>query len=167
MIMIPARMPNIPESCRQLDRTIVEEVLASTRANITASARILGVPTSDLRRLVVVDNALADIALEAEERRLDRAEEILDEALASNDSRRRDAAASFLLRTQRRARVRGWGQTNNPDAAAGAPPAFANTVFRWGNGQVIARFDALGRPLGNPSLIEHAPDADDANTAAQ
>jgi hypothetical protein len=167
MITIPARVPNIPESCRQLDRTIVEQVLASTQANITASARILGVPTSDLRRLVVVDNALAHIALEAEERRLDRAEAILDEALSSGDARRRDAAASFVLRSQRRARVRGWRQTNNPEAAVGSPPALANTVIRWGDGQVIARFDALGRPVGNPPLIEHAPDADDANTAAQ
>jgi hypothetical protein len=162
--MLPDRKPNIPDRVRHLDLERVEEVLVSTRANVTASARILGVPTSDLRRLVILDPRLANAVLEAEERRLDRAEEILDEALASNDSRRRDAAASFVLRNQRRARSRGWGQTESLDNAVGRPPAHANTVVTWGNGEVIARFGPNGEHL---PLIEHEPAAEDANTAAE
>jgi hypothetical protein len=77
-------------------------------ANVRSAAAELGVPTSDLRKLTLVNQALINAALEAEELRLDRAEAAVDEALKSDDSRRKDAAAFFVLRNMARSKRRGW-----------------------------------------------------------
>jgi hypothetical protein len=68
----------------------------------------LGVPTTDLRKLALVNQDLLNAAYEAEEIGLDRAEAVIDEALQSEDSRRRDAAATFILRNMARSKRRGW-----------------------------------------------------------
>jgi hypothetical protein len=61
----------------------------------------------------LVNQALINAAYEAEELRLDRAEAAVDEALKSDDSRRKDAAAYFILRNSSRAKRRGWVITAN------------------------------------------------------
>ena len=72
------------------------------------AARALGVPSGDLRKLVLVDQRLADAALEAVELRLDDAEANLCEALHCGDPRRRDAVSMFMLRNTQRAAKRGY-----------------------------------------------------------
>ena len=62
----------------------------------------------DLRKLVLVDQRLADAALEAVELRLDDAEANLCEALHCGDPRRRDAVSMFMLRNTQRAAKRGY-----------------------------------------------------------
>ena len=57
---------------------------------------------------MLVDQRLAEAALEAVELRLDDAEANLCEALHCGDPRRRDAASTFLLRNVQRAAKRGY-----------------------------------------------------------
>ena len=103
---LPAR--RIPESVAHLDVEIVAAALIRNDANIRNAARALGVPSGDLRKLVLVDQRLADAALEAVELRLDDAEANLSEALRCGDPRRRDAVSMFMLRNVQRAAKRGY-----------------------------------------------------------
>jgi hypothetical protein len=84
-----------PPAVANLDLAIVTEVLARRACNITDAAADLGVSPSDLRRFLWANPKLQDEAFEVVEGRLDLAEKNIMEALASEDSRRRDAA-SFL-----------------------------------------------------------------------
>ena len=91
---LPAK--RVPESVAHLDVEIVAAALIHNDANIGNAARALGVPSGDLRKLVLVDQRLADAALEAIELRLDDAEANLGEALHSENPRRRDAVSIDL-----------------------------------------------------------------------
>ena len=103
---LPAK--RIPESVAHLDVEIVAAALIRHDANVRNAARALGVPSGDLRKLVLVDQRLADAALEAVELRLDDAEANLCEALHCGDPRRRDAVSMFMLRNTQRASKRGY-----------------------------------------------------------
>ncbi len=98
----------IPESVAHLDVEIVAAALVRNDANVRNTARALGVPPGDLRKLVFVDQRLTDAALEAVELRLDDAEANLCEALHCDDARRRDAISMFMLRNTQRAAKRGY-----------------------------------------------------------
>ena len=103
---LPAK--RIPESVAHLDVEIVAAALIRNDANVRNAAHALGVPSGDLRKLVLVDQRLADAALEAVELRLDDAEANLCEALRCGDPRRRDAVSMFMLRNMQRAAKRGY-----------------------------------------------------------
>ena len=103
---LPAK--RVPESVAHLDVEIVAAALIRHDANVRNAARALGVPSGDLRKLVLVDQRLADAALEAVELRLDDAEANLSEALHCDDPRRRDAVSMFMLRNTQRASKRGY-----------------------------------------------------------
>ena len=75
---LPAK--RVPESVAHLEIEIVAAVLVRNDANIGNAARALGVPSGDLRKLVLIDQRLADASLEAVELRLDDAEANLSEA---------------------------------------------------------------------------------------
>jgi hypothetical protein len=110
---LPAK--RVPESVAHLDIEIVAAALIRNDANIGNAAHELDVPSGDLRKLVLVDQRLADAALEAVELRLDDAEANLREALRCGDPRRRDAISMFMLRNVQRAAKRGYA------VAASAP----------------------------------------------
>ena len=129
---LPAK--RIPESVAHLDIEIVAAALIRNDANVRNTARALGVPSSDLRKLVLIDQQLADAALEAVELRLDDAEANLSEALRCGDPRRRDSVSMFMLRNMQRAAKRGY--TVSASAASlevnvDAPPA--RYTVRWMN----------------------------------
>ena len=123
----------IPDSVAHLDLATVAEVLVKHGANVRNAAAELGVPTSDLRQLTLVNQALINAAYEAEELRLDRAEAAVEEALKSDDSRRKDAAAYFILRNSSRAKRRGWITSSSAsvdlNVNANLPPR--QIVYRW------------------------------------
>jgi hypothetical protein len=100
--------PNVPATVSGLDHTTAAEALARHGCNVTDAAQDLGVPASDLRRLLWANPKLQDEAFEVVEARLDQAEKNIFEALHSDDSRRRDAASFFTVRNTARARRRGW-----------------------------------------------------------
>jgi hypothetical protein len=126
----PGRKPGVPESVRDLDHDRVVAALVAANVNITDAARRLRVPSSDLRRLVNANPDLLALAAEKEERRLDRAEAILDRELASNDPRYSAAAAFFVLRNAKRAVARGWRQPDVEVTVENAAPT-RTLVFKW------------------------------------
>ena len=103
---LPAK--RVPESVAHLDVEIVAAALIRNDANVRNAARELDVPSGDLRKLVLIDQRLADAALEAVELRLDDAEANLGEALRCGDPRRRDSVSMFMLRNTQRAAKRGY-----------------------------------------------------------
>jgi hypothetical protein len=124
------RGPSIPESVRDLDREYVVKVFGACNANISDAARKLHVPSADLRRLVIAVPELMAAAFEKEERRLDKAEAILDRELTSDDPRYSAAAAFFVLRNAKRAVARGWRQPDVEVTVENAAPV-RTCVFRW------------------------------------
>jgi hypothetical protein len=96
-----------PASCADLDLPAVERELIRTGANVSAAAKALGVPVHDLRVLTRTRPRLIEVALEAEEQRLDEAQAALFAVLRGKDMRKRLAAASFILRRTDAGRRRG------------------------------------------------------------
>jgi hypothetical protein len=82
--------------------------LTRSGGNVSAVARVLGVPTQDLRLLVYARPELLDVALEAEARVIDEAEALLLEAIRGDDIRLRIRAASLFLRATAAGRRRGF-----------------------------------------------------------
>jgi hypothetical protein len=102
----------LPASCRELDLAVVEAELVKHRCNIAAAARSLGVPASDLRRLVSW-GPLAEAVLRA--------------GLRSPDLTMRLKAASTLLKLSPAARRRGWGR----GATIPRPAEAAEVTLNW------------------------------------
>ena len=128
----PAVLPSsIPESVRHLVLDVVEEAMIRHGARVTDVAGELGVPISDLRKLCFAVPRLMDVAFEHEEKRIDLAEQRIDEALRSDDSRRHDSAAQFVLRNSAKAKRRGWIVTASAsvDVNIGSPQR--ETIFTW------------------------------------
>jgi hypothetical protein len=154
--MWPSRS-RLPASVRDLDPDRVVAALTSTNVNVTAAARKLGVPTSDLRHLVNVIPELLSIAIDKEERRLDKAEEILDRELNSDDPRYSAAAAFFVLRNARRAVARGWRQPDVEVTVNNSGPPISCKVL-WGDGSHIATMSLpAGTRIPRPLEIERDP----------
>jgi hypothetical protein len=149
------RKPGVPESCRDLDRDRVVAALVSTNVNISVAAKKLRVPSSDLRRLMNAAPELLALAAEKEERRLDKAEAILDRELNSDDSRCATAAAFFTLRNSRRAVARGWRQTDVAVEVNNVGPPVRCNIY-WGDGTKVATVDyPHGTRIPRPSELEH------------
>ena len=144
---LPAK--RIPESVAHMDMEIVAAALIRNDANVRNTAQALGVPSGDLRKLVLVDQRLADAALEAVELRLDDAEANLCEALHCNDPRRRDAVSMFMLRNTQRAAKRGYAVATSAaslEVSQASDQASAQTVvFRWGGGDSDREMDVIER----------------------
>jgi hypothetical protein len=125
----PVRKPGVPESVRDLNPDRILAALIACNVNVSEAAKRLRVPSADLRRLVLASPELLAAAFEKEERRLDKAEAILDRELNSDDPRYSAAAAFFVLRNAKRAVARGWRQPLEITVENQAP---AKTyVFKW------------------------------------
>ena len=144
---VPAK--RIPESVAHLDIEIVSAALIRHDANIRNTARALDVPSCDLRKLVLIDQRLADAALEAIELRLDAAEANLSEALHCGDPRRRDVVSIFILRNTQRASKRGYAVAASAaslEVSQASDQASAQTVvFRWGGDGSDREMDVIER----------------------
>jgi hypothetical protein len=147
--------PVVPATVANLDHAMVTEVLARHACNISDAAPELGVPASDLRRLLWANPQLQDQTLEVVEARLDTAEANIHEALHSEDNRRRDAASFFVVRNSARAKRRGWITSSS----AGVDLTVNNSIqartvtFRWRTADDPV-LDSWGEPVDG-KLIEH------------
>ena len=103
---LPAK--SIPETVAHLDIEIIAAALIRNDASIRNAARELNVPSADLRKLMLLDQRLADASTEAVELQLDECEANLREGLRSDDPKRRDAISMFFLRNVQRAAKRGY-----------------------------------------------------------
>jgi hypothetical protein len=131
----PGGKSKIPDSVKHLDDSVVVEVLSRHAINVTDAASELGVASADLRRLLWARPQLTDVAVELEERRLDKAEANILEALHSDDSRRRDAASFFVVRNSARARKRGWiaSSSSTVDLNVNVDNSVRTITYRWRN----------------------------------
>jgi hypothetical protein len=144
-VALPAK--RIPESVAHLNIEIVAAALIRNDANVRNAARALDVPSGDLRKLVLVDQRLADAALEAVELRFDDAEANLCEALHCDDPRRRDAVSMFLLRNTQRAAKRGYAVSASAASleVSHNNHAAQTVVFRWGGDDSDREMDVIER----------------------
>jgi hypothetical protein len=124
---------NLPATVSNLDLATVIEVLSRHGCNVTDAAQDLGVPASDLRRLLWASPSLQDAVFEAVESRLDLAEKNIAESLRSDDKRERLAASMFTIRNSHRARKRGWitSSTSAAELSVTANAPARTIVFRW------------------------------------
>jgi outer membrane PBP1 activator LpoA protein len=99
----------IPPSCVALDLHEAARVLIKLEGDIPAAAKKLRVLATDLRVLARLEPVLVEAQLEIEEQALDKAEQILFEALNAPDLPRRLEAAVTVLRNSAAGRRRGWG----------------------------------------------------------
>jgi hypothetical protein len=99
----------IPKSCAHLDFRELEAELIKNDGNVTATAKALGVPSADLRKLVW-STKLADTVLEVAEGNLDEATKVLLDALSGADKAYRLQAAKVLLTQSTAGMRRGWGK---------------------------------------------------------
>jgi hypothetical protein len=129
----PGGKSKIPGSVKHLDDNVVIAVLSRHAINVTDAAAELGVSSADLRRLLYARPQLTDAAVELEERRLDKAEANILEALHSDDSRRRDAASFFVVRNSARARKRGWitSSSSTVDLNVNSNLPLRTIAYRW------------------------------------
>jgi hypothetical protein len=87
-----------------IDETVVRHALVESQASIIVAARKLGVPRIELRRLITRNPELMAAALEAAERDMDKAEQILRDGMDSQDRMKRLEAAALILKSRFRAR---------------------------------------------------------------
>ena len=161
---------NLPATVSNLDLATVIEVLSRQAANVTEAARDLGVPASDLRRLLWASPSLQDAVFEAVESRLDLAEKNIAESLRSGDNRERLAASMFTIRNSHRARKRGWITSSTSAAelsistAADQPRTY---VFRWERPDeaepATESFERDGKTFEVPKYGGYTPDSDRAS----
>ena len=133
-MITPGGKAAILDNLKHLDPDTVVEALSRHGVNVSDAARELGVASADLRRLLWAKPHLTDMAVEMEERRLDKAERTIVEALDSDDPRMRFAASMFCIRNSHRSRRRGWitSSTSAAELSIGANAAAPRTiVFRW------------------------------------
>ena len=118
----------IPKSCADLDFREIERELIKTHGNVTLTAKTLGVPSADLRKLVW-STKLADTVYEAIEEVLDEAQGVVLDALEGDDKTHRLQAAKVLLTLTTNGRRRGWGSGSSIDLELDEPqPA---TTIKW------------------------------------
>jgi hypothetical protein len=145
----PIRRLPVPASVAELDLALVARVLVKHRANVSAAARELSVPSHDLRKLTWSHPRLIEVALEEAHQLVDKAESKLRAALDGDHPDRALAAATFILSHHRAARERGWNR-HGGGYDMDPPPGAAPTVVIWAG-------DSLGyRPPLPAAPEEHA-----------
>jgi hypothetical protein len=87
-----------------IDLKEAERALAETQASVVKAAERLGVKASDLRRLIARNPELIAVTLEAAERDMDKAEQIILDGMDSSDKLKRLEAAARVLKGRFRAR---------------------------------------------------------------
>jgi hypothetical protein len=89
----------IPKSCADLAFRAIEAELIRNAGNVTETAKTLGVPSADVRKLVW-STKLADTVYEVAEGKLDEATQVLMDALSGADKTHRLQAAKFSPKPQ-------------------------------------------------------------------
>jgi hypothetical protein len=91
-----------------IDLGEARKALMAACGSVSIAAKALKCQTVELR-LVAIEPALVEAAIEAEEQALDEAEAVVRKALRSANAAERLLAAGHLLRTSPAASRRGWG----------------------------------------------------------
>ena len=110
-----------------IDLGIIERTLIEEYGCIAAAARVLGVASVDLRRLVASRPLLADAIYEGTERALDAAEKTLLDGLDHENPMTRLKAAAHFLRLSAGGRRRGFGRRARFDETVKPEPV----TIKW------------------------------------
>ena len=81
-----------------IDAKAAQKALSKSHGNISKAARALDVPSSELRKFAAANPAVWDAALEAAERGLDKAEQVILDGMDSSDPMKRLEAAKLILK---------------------------------------------------------------------
>jgi hypothetical protein len=76
----------------------VERALVAAEGSVLVAARMLGIASAELRKLVRTHPLLADEAFEQIEQKIDAARQVLRDGLKSDCGRTRIRAAAYILR---------------------------------------------------------------------
>jgi hypothetical protein len=95
--------------------------------NVSKAARYYKMPPERLRAFIAHSSRIAAELYEARERILDRAEQVLHEALFSDDPKRRDSAAKYILTKSATGRSRFHALTDHLQL----DPKAARPTIRW------------------------------------
>lgn len=87
-----------------IDPEAAEKALIEAKGHVVTAARSLDVPSADLRKFVRDNPKLWAAALEAAERDLDKAEQIILDGMDSGDKLKRLEAAALILKGHFRTR---------------------------------------------------------------
>jgi hypothetical protein len=151
-----------PDSLRHLHISVIGRALVECDGNVSKAADKLGVPSADLRRMTRTRRELVELIDEIEECFLDRCEAKLHEALYSDDWRRADPMARFILSHHRLAFERGYCSPANVSVNVAANVAVAPTVYRWADGTIISERQsppaAIPEARGDPPADETPPE---------
>jgi hypothetical protein len=123
-LVVPIRGPTLSNS-DPLEARDVRSALWLCAGDIRQASERLGVPAGRIRAFVRNSQWVQREFEEARERILDRAEEILYEALFSDDSKRRDSAARYILQKSAAGRSRLHALTDNLELDTDRP------TIRW------------------------------------
>jgi len=148
------RLPTMPYDTRPVELPLdVEECRTAIwlcKGNISKSAEMLKVPSARLRIFVNKSPYLSREVRESLEIHVDRAEEIVDDALNdTEDKARQDQMARFVLGSQV-ARQRGWG---NGQAQPGMKidNKGGTIVVQWEDGTKFGGQQIEGEVVGSSS----------------
>jgi multidrug resistance efflux pump len=86
-----------------IDPEAAEKALIEAKGSVGKAARSLDVPSADLRKFMIDNHKLRAAALEAAERDLDKAEQIILDGMDSQDKLKRLEAAALVLKGRFRA----------------------------------------------------------------
>jgi hypothetical protein len=101
-------MTSHPGAALPVDLKVIEQTLIENCGCVAAAARVLGMPSGDLRRLVASRPLLADAIYEGVEQAIDAAEKTLRDGLEDENPFTRIKAAAYFLRLSAWGRRRGW-----------------------------------------------------------
>jgi hypothetical protein len=140
-------LPAYPWQQRPDDSPLTAEEVCSALAehggSILRAAARLKVGTLILRKFVERSARARAVVREMNDLRCDRAADLLDEALESNDDRRQDWAIRYVLNSRNAKRL-GWSSQETADGASQSGPLVSLTVpnLQWQDGTVIGPKEA-------------------------
>lgn len=133
----PAELPLVVEECRT--------ALWRARGNVSIAADLLKIPSLRLRNFIKKSPFLTDEQKEARDRLVDRAEEIMYEAMEDGDDPgRRDTMARFVASNL--GKDRGFGV---PNAGVTLNLPKGPMTITWGDGSQITGNDNTPAPSDN------------------
>lgn len=125
-----------------LDREEVRTAIWMADGNVTAAAKLVKINPSRLRHFIRSSEYLSREMEEAAERLIDKAEDVVRDALSDSDPSRADPMARFVLNSI--GKRRGWGTAGSTvkiDSQGG------NIVIGWADGSRISGDATIGAPM--------------------
>lgn len=141
-------LPTMPYSERPselpLDIQECRTAIWQCSGNISRAAALLKVPSNRLRNFVKKSPFLSEEAKESQERLVDKAEDVIEEALDdADDPGRRDTMARFVASNL--GRHRGYG-TGTPGVSLNLPKG--PMTITWGDGSIVTGNDNAQEDAG-------------------